>query len=620
MSKKLLTVILTISMVLSLAACGNDKKDSGETDTMNAVAEETSAAEAAEKPSIEETTEEPVAEDATVEETKTTEYQLTQMDTGFFGGIAWATIATDAGAKKVLINKDLQIVYELPEGMETGDIFDGKAVVLYSDQASNPGFMILGADGSVLYECTDNLGDKYSRVVSLTKDGGAVYEKLESGLTGLTYACVLNDKFEMVAQIEKTYAEVTGDCYFYLSDGVYGYEGSEHLYFILNAKDNMFIAGSNPQSGLPCSVQWDADRCVGFKYENNNINMAVNAECLDYSTITDWSTFVDAFNANARRIESSRFPFYFLHSGYISYDDSYNNIEGFAVPDFGAEIIRFSISNDGKYLALLLKGADYNNYYTVINSDGQVLYEPMTSDQLFYSLPSLPSWNETTYWVFDGYIMDMEGNGITPDGKVFQLGDGTALSGVGENTVAYIGDDSGYDRPFRLSDGYIVCQNKLYGLDGTEVTTVTADASLGAESGKEDVQDTSAANTGELIADGCGGLYSGSQQGQYYYVWLEMGSLTSSESPAGTIRLLWEGNEPYAEGSELSQDAPHDFYMGDVDDAYMIKPGWNNEDASILTIDQDEFGEYSGKIFCFGFWMEKDDSLIYDGTSLRYRN
>lgn len=141
-----------------------------------------------------------------------------------------------------------------------------------------------------------------------------------------------------------------------------------------------------------------------------------------------------------------------------------------------------------------------------------------------------------------------------------------------------------------------------------------------AEPEKEDAQDTPADNAGELTADGCGGLYSGSVEGHYYYVWLEMDSFTSMESPAGTIRLLWEGSEPYAEGNELAQESPRDFYMGDVDDAYMIKPGWNNENSSILTIDEDEFGEYSGKIFCFGFWMNKDDSLIYDGTSLRYRN
>lgn len=141
-----------------------------------------------------------------------------------------------------------------------------------------------------------------------------------------------------------------------------------------------------------------------------------------------------------------------------------------------------------------------------------------------------------------------------------------------------------------------------------------------AEPEKEDAQAAPADNTEELTADGCGGLYSGSQQGRYYYVWVEMGEFSGIDAPMGTIRLLWEGNEPYTEGNELSQDPEHDFYMGDVDDGYLIKPGWNNENSSILTIDQDEFGEYSGKIFCFGFWMNKDDSLIYDGTSLRYRN
>ena len=471
MSKKLLTVILTISMVLSLAACGNDKKDSGETDTMNAVAEETSAAEAAEKPSIEETTEEPVAEDVAAEETKTTEYQLTQMNTGFYGGIAWATVATDTGNEKVLINKDLQIVYELPEGMETGDIFDGKAVVLYSDQASNPGFMILGADGNVLYECTDNLGDAH--VVSLTKDGGAVYEKLESGLTGLAYACVLNDKFEMVAQIEKTHVELAGGCYWYLSDGVYGYQLDEYLHYILNAKDNIIIANENWQSALPCYVQWDEDRCVGFKHWSNN--MAVNAESLDYSAITDQSTFVASFNANARTFEEDSFCFH--HGDYISYDSNTNCIEGFDLPDFGAKISRFSISNDGKYLALQLKGADYNNYYTVINSDGQVLYEPVRVDQ---DLIDNNQYEDCMICeVFDGYIMNKDGTGITPDGKVFQLGDGTTMSGIGEDSVAYTKNPYLAERGvsysfYRLSDGYIVCQNKLYRLDGTEVTTITA--------------------------------------------------------------------------------------------------------------------------------------------------
>lgn len=82
------------------------------------------------------------------------------------------------------------------------------------------------------------------------------------------------------------------------------------------------------------------------------------------------------------------------------------------------------------------------------------------------------------------------------------------------------------------------------------------------------------------------GAYS---PGKYYYVWLEMGEFLGIDAPVGTIRLLWEGNETYTEGNEQVQDPPHNFYMGDVADGYEIRQAWNNE-----------------------------DSMIYDGTSLRY--
>ncbi len=68
-------------------------------------------------------------------------------------------------------------------------------------------------------------------------------------------------------------------------------------------------------------------------------------------------------------------------------------------------------------------------------------------------------------------------------------------------------------------------------------------------------------------------------------VWLELDEISS----AGIIRLLWEGSEPYSEGNALEQDSLHD-------------------------------GEYNSKIFCFGFWLNKDDSLIYDGKLLYYAN
>ena len=220
--KKLYKIFLIGTMSLMLAACGND-----EANATKAVEEGNGVEETVEKSVTEESVAEPATEESTVvEEKNTTEYQLTQMDTGFYGGIAWATVSGDTGTKHVLINKELQVVYELPEGMETGDIFDGKAIVIHSDQSANPGFMILGADGSMLYECSDNLtGESYPGYnVNFTRDGSTIYERKESGLTANTaYACILNDKFETVAQIE-----IPEDCgrmdaqrfYYCLSDGV----------------------------------------------------------------------------------------------------------------------------------------------------------------------------------------------------------------------------------------------------------------------------------------------------------------------------------------------------------------------------------------------------------------
>ena len=137
---------------------------------------------------------------------------------------------------------------------------------------------------------------------------------------------------------------------------------------------------------------------------------------------------------------------------------------------------------------------------------------------------------------------------------------------------------------------------------------------------EENVQQSSVNEEEALTSEGWGGLYSGSNEDHYYYVWLEKGSSSSASDSFGTILLLWEGNTPYEEGSELMQDSPHDIYMSDVDDGYTIKPGWDNGTTNVLTIDSDEFGNYSGKIFCFGFWLDKDDSMIYNGTTLRYKD
>lgn len=501
MRKKLLTVTLTIFMALSLAACGSDKKDSDEAEVIETTAEETNIEESVGETSVEETEEEHATEEVATEGENTTEYQLTQMNSGFYGGIAWATVADDTGAKKVLINKDLQIVYELPEEMETGDIFDGRAVVIHSDQASNPGFMILGTDGTVLYECSDYLtGDArlsgYN--VNFTRDGAVIYERKESGLTANTaYACVLNNQFEMIEQFDLSccfeddaYTIDSRRVYYYLSDGVYGGGVDDSLgfggmiMFILNANEHNIVHIFDLDAYRAWRYVTDMDRCVGLLNVVDQYWKSANAEDLDYSGITDremlrdliagsgrvydWTDNICAYNA----YDGEKQHIAFNH-GIIDFtvqdEGGIENIEGVVIPDFGARITSFKLSNDGKYIALGLWGADGNHYYTVINSDGQKLYEPVMVDQWWISDDS---WYEE-WGVCDGYIMSKFGNGITPDGKVFQLGDGTALSGIGENSLLYYIDSvsKGF---FMISDGYIVCQSKLYQLDGTEVTTVTA--------------------------------------------------------------------------------------------------------------------------------------------------
>ena len=494
MRKKLLTATLTILMVFSLAACGGNQKGSDEADVTKTVEEETSVEKTVEEP----VTEESVIEEPAVEETNTTEYQLTQMDSGFYGGIAWATVSGDAGTKHVLINKELQVVYEVPDGMEIGDIFGGKAVVLPSDQTSNPGFMIIGSDGTVLYECTDNLGGSpdsftgYPYNINFTRDGCTIYEKNESGMTGnKVTACILNDKFDTVAEIEissKDFEQGIGSAwvmvprvYVYLSEGVYGSYAcyNEHVnqaYSLLNVKEQTAVE-IICQFSSPLTIDQDMDRCAGLRaqdgYKDNYESwVAVNGEAIDYSGVTDRNILIDLVKANGKTytVGGLGTQACFNH-GYIMYNEAdygtnIDNIEGFVLPDFGVPINNFRLSNDGKYAALGFQGADGNYYGTVISSEGQKMYEPVVTGQL--------EWRNC---VCDGYIFKDDGTGLTPDGKEFQLGDGTVLSGIGENSTAYTpytSEQGNRVGDFLLSDGYIVCEGKLYRLDGTEVTTVTA--------------------------------------------------------------------------------------------------------------------------------------------------
>lgn len=163
---------------------------------------------------------------------------------------------------------------------------------------------------------------------------------------------------------------------------------------------------------------------------------------------------------------------------YTVQNDGVKGIEGIALPDFGAEVTNFRLSNDGEYVALQLRGADGNMYYTVIGNDGQKLYDPVTVAQIDgqgYNNMNFLCWCGD-WGVCDGYILYEGGAGITTDGKIFQWGDGTALPGIGEDSFLHFLSlhGSSNTHEITLSGGYVVCNSKLYQLDGTEVTTVTA--------------------------------------------------------------------------------------------------------------------------------------------------
>ena len=463
--KKIYVMVLIGMMSLMLVACGKSKNDDSSSKIKKDATKEEKVTTEEQSKEDQEKKEEKKKEKEN-EDQKTVKYQLKWMESGFYGGIAWAKVEDDTGLEKyVLINKKLQVVHELPEGMEAGDIFNGKAVAINKNQKENPGFYIIGADGEVLYESSDELPENIESV-SLTKDGGLVYEKRVSGLTeNAVYACILNDKFKAVAQIELPFT----DCekFYYLSDGVYCSRQSD--LHIINVADNKAyeVSGNNIELDLI-----DIDRCIGLRcYFERNVAYCLAANIIDFNGIVDQESLLNLAKSSGKFYSyydlHNYTDVFFLPQGYFNYtvnEDCLKSIEGVVLPDFGADILSFRVSNDGKYYALLLMGADGEMYYTVIDSTGKNLYEPMAPDYLNWG----GSYSNGEWCVCDGYILDVEGQGITPDGKYFEIGDGTSLSGIKEDSAVCI------EGLLFISDGYIVFQDKLYKLDGTEVTTVTA--------------------------------------------------------------------------------------------------------------------------------------------------
>lgn len=395
----------------------------------------------------------------TKSDNSTGEYNIVSVD-NFYDGLAWATISdtTSGKSKTVLINSNLQVVYQIPTGVTIGSVLNGKAITINSDQNTNPGFNVIGTDGSVLYKCSDYLEKKTSPTI--TKDGSIVYTKRVSNMTdNSAYACILNNKFENIAQIKNSGSHIINE-YYYVSDGIYlGKSGNANESYLINASNGIIES----LTWLGIDIYIDDDYCVGIKYTESRVDYLVKADTLNYENVTSASDFRKEVMAKGIKYNQ------YINSSYEFKNHSFFSLRDFSLPDFGATISSAKASSDLEYFALVLKGADGKYYITTVNKKGEQLYEPFVLDS------ELDVWEYAI--VCNGYVIyytsSTKVQGISPGGKRFVLGDGSALAGIGndfvERSSAFTSDNYG---KVSISDGYITSGGSLYNLDGRKVKTI----------------------------------------------------------------------------------------------------------------------------------------------------
>lgn len=460
--KKTFKILLLGIMSMMLVACGKEKSNDNNLPFFNTETES------------EEKTEEPKTEDKPSEEVNVTNEKKTKLHdvTYFSGGIAVATIEGNDGEKNIgIINDNLEVIYiNTDDDVMYEDCYNGRVIFMYQFQKNRPGFFVVDSTGNIVYECSDECV-----TVTLTKNGYIAYIMHESNMTeDGYYACFLNEKYENVGKIAVPMSGVGNDRIYYLSDGYYAmYEGSHGNtsgLSVIDLENKTFLKiGTNPDTGEKIEVSMstytdlDFDRCVGFRLQNSN--ESCSADKIDYSQLSGTKTIRELV-AESNYVISDQYSDLFKHGYHSLMFDKYDledgqvatrivGIDGLTFPDLGAEVKSCTVSLDGKYYGLMLAGADGEFYHTVIDSNGQKLYEPVAF------------LGDSPYVVCNGYIINLSGRGLTPDGTQFELGDGTDLSSLGNECMDCVKDEELY-----ISEGYIVCDGKLYKLDGTRVKEV----------------------------------------------------------------------------------------------------------------------------------------------------
>ena len=443
MKKKVAIIVLALAMVGSLTACnvissliGNAGKEEASLVSTGNV-DENSEKESESEP------EESEPELPSEEEKIVKEYTLDQMLTGFSGGIAWARVKDDSGkSMDVLLNQELQIVYEKPDDMMIGQMYGGRAILTYR-MDEEKSFIVLDSNGEKVYEATG-----FEGTPSLISDGSLVYLTRESDISAnKQYVNVINANYEQVCKIETGDRAGTGEWY-YVTDGVY----TEH-YGLLNVNQNTYFKSS-------WDLYFDGDGCAFFA----DRYLYTNADLLDWNSITSEDALNNMIQTNGQRFES--FPYFGNHILY-TWDSL---LEGRNFPDYILNDTSFgcAFSENGN-MAFTVYGADSKGYVVVCDSNGNPLYEPV----------ELGSFSRPLNILFcQNYIITSDGTVVTPDGSKCRLGDGTALSGLDKECVAraYLDEIYGHTTSeVSLSNGYIYLMypSELYSIDGTQITTVT---------------------------------------------------------------------------------------------------------------------------------------------------
>ncbi|MGN0346356.1 MAG: hypothetical protein ACI4DU_03630 [Lachnospiraceae bacterium] len=507
MKKKLFRMLLIGLMSMLLVACGqDDRRSHSDRDQEEVVEEENDVEEndeeeTEEKKEVEEANEK---EANTVEvseeepEVITKEYALHGLYGTFHDGVAWAYVIDEEETKKwVLVNTDMQVVYEAPEeaksivAIKDDFVANGRSVLL-----TGQGFMVIGTDGTVLYEYQDEM---QKDTLCVAEDGNILFQKHISNMTQDAYfLCVLDEQFQTVTEIEIGERHTFDSPYYgeydeqycggyieKITDGLYLVANCDNYKFwvnyIVDVRNDVYLTGGN--------VSW-------FRNSNGNIGLLVmtrneqiiveDAVSLDYANImAEGKTLNDSITDSGIHNPISEMGSLYAEVRELFVFEGFYDNESYGVdtridrmihpyelvlPDFGVPVTRLIPSRNGDYTGIQLRGVDNNFYYTVIDSSGQQLYEPL--EPLHVEIES--------GIIVDGYIfIPGYGEGITRDGQTFTIGDGTDLSGITEDYAYIMRVYNGYGGLF-ISEGYISTITErsdctaVYRLDGTAVTTVTA--------------------------------------------------------------------------------------------------------------------------------------------------